>query len=77
MLRLMRMYPLEYSSLLDRRIDIYEKISQEKPLGEEEQLAWNQTLDRWKKIIEKAAELEVPVMVDAEESWIQPAIMIL
>ena len=36
------------------RIDIYEKISQEKPLGGEEQLAWNQTLDRWKKIIEKA-----------------------
>jgi len=56
------------------RIDIYEKISQEKPLGGEEQLAWNQTLDRWKKIIEKAAELEVPVMVDAEESWIQPAV---
>ena len=31
-------------------------------------------MERWRRIIEKANELGVPVMVDAEESWIQPAV---
>ena len=55
-------------------IDIYEKVSLDQPLNTQEKQAWDHTLDRWKKIIEKAAELEVPIMIDAEESWIQPAV---
>lgn len=55
-------------------IDIYEKISLGEELTEKQQRSWELTLGRWKKIIEKANELGVPVMVDAEESWIQPAV---
>ena len=55
-------------------IDIYEKVSLGKELTQEEQTSWKLTLGRWKQIIEKANELGVPVMVDAEESWIQPAV---
>jgi len=55
-------------------IDIYEKVSLGNPLNQEEQKSWENTLERWRRIIEKANELDVPVMVDAEESWIQPAV---
>ena len=55
-------------------ISIYEKVSLGKKLTPAEQISWERTLDRWKQIIEKANELSVPVMVDAEESWIQPAV---
>lgn len=55
-------------------IDIYEKVSLGNPLTQEEQKSWENTLERWRRIIEKADELGVPVMVDAEESWIQPAV---
>ncbi len=55
-------------------INIYEKITQKKQLNRKEKFAWNRTLNRWQTIIEKAAELQIPVMVDSEESWIQPAV---
>lgn len=55
-------------------IDIYEKVSLGNPLTQEEQNSWDNTLVRWRRIIEKANELGVPVMIDAEESWIQPAV---
>lgn len=55
-------------------MDIYEKVSLGNPLTQEEQKSWDNTLERWRRIIEKANELGVPVMVDAEESWIQPAV---
>lgn len=56
------------------RINIYEKVSLGNPLTQEEQKSWDNTLERWRRIIEKANELDVPVMVDAEESWIQTAV---
>lgn len=55
-------------------IHIYEKVSLGKPLTQEEQNSWEHILERWRKIVLKANELGVPVMVDAEESWIQPAV---
>lgn len=55
-------------------IDIYEKVSLNKPLKQEEQAAWQKTLKRWETIMVQASEMGVPVMVDAEESWIQPAV---
>ena len=45
-----------------------------KELTPAEQKSWELTLGRWRQILEKADELSVPVMVDAEESWIQPAV---
>lgn len=55
-------------------IDIYEKISLGQALTDTEQQAWERTLQRWSTIFERAHELQVPVMVDAEESWMQAAV---
>ncbi|MEY2964073.1 MAG: hypothetical protein RL754_1334 [Bacteroidota bacterium] len=55
-------------------IEIYEKISTGKELSADEQSAWERTQDRWKTIFEAGWQHGVPVMVDAEESWIQPAL---
>jgi len=55
-------------------IEIYEKISLGKTLSATEQKAWERTLERFAAVFELANELQVPVMVDAEESWIQQAI---
>ena len=55
-------------------IDIYEKVSLGQSLSEKEAAAWERTKTRYHGIFAKANELGVPVMVDAEESWIQPAV---
>ena len=55
-------------------IDIYEKISAGHELSASEHQAWGRTLGRWSTIFEHAHSLGVPVMVDAEESWIQAAV---
>ena len=55
-------------------IDLYEKVSLSQPLSDTEQSAWEATVLRWETIFKKANTLQVRVMVDAEESWIQPAV---
>lgn len=55
-------------------IEIYEKVSKQEALNSEEQLAWERTVERWKTVFESGKMHGVPVMVDAEESWIQPAL---
>jgi len=55
-------------------IDLYEKVSKNEVLTAEEQAAWERVTKRWKTIFDKADTLRVRVMVDAEESWIQPAV---
>ncbi|NDD35522.1 MAG: proline dehydrogenase, partial [Flavobacteriia bacterium] len=52
-------------------IAIYEKVSLGQSLSEKESAAWQRTKARYDEIFAKANELGVPVMVDAEESWIQ------
>jgi len=55
-------------------IAIYEKVSLGQSLSEKEAVAWERTKARYDEIFAKAHELGVLVMVDAEESWIQPAV---
>ena len=55
-------------------IDLYEKVSLHQELSPTEQGAWEGTVSRWETIFKRANELQVRVMVDAEESWIQPAV---
>ena len=43
-------------------------------LAPSEQQEYNRVLDRIKKICEKAHKVKVPIMIDAEESWIQNTI---
>ncbi|GJQ04989.1 proline dehydrogenase family protein [Capnocytophaga canimorsus] len=52
---------------------IFQKITEKKPLTLEEQQAWERIVARFDKACSKAAELGIPIMIDAEESWMQTA----
>lgn len=53
---------------------LLEKVSSNAPLSEKEQQNWNNARQRAASIYEKAANQKLPIFVDAEDSWIQPAI---
>ncbi|GIV37185.1 MAG: hypothetical protein KatS3mg032_1564 [Cyclobacteriaceae bacterium] len=53
---------------------LMEKIQQGKDLDEEEQLAWQRVQERFDRICGRAYELQVPVMIDAEDSWYQDTV---
>ena len=55
-------------------IEWYEKVAVGAELSAQESKAWSRVLERWNQIFELANTLNVPVMIDAEESWIQPAV---
>ena len=54
--------------------EILEKVSSNKLLSDKEKNAYNKIIDRLNRICTKSFELGIPVYIDAEESWIQPAI---
>ena len=55
-------------------IEWYEKVSLKQELSTEESESWARVLARWEKIFMLASEMKIPVMIDAEESWIQPVV---
>ena len=56
------------------RFELLEKINYGKELTELEQQEYDRALHRISKICKKAHQYKIPVMIDAEESWIQDAI---
>ncbi len=54
-------------------IEIYRKKSQGLLKTDSEQQAWDRIVKRIEAIVEKAASYSIPVLVDAEESWMQDA----
>lgn len=56
------------------RFELLEKVNFGKKLTEEEQKEYDRALHRINKICRKASQYKIPVMIDAEESWIQDAI---
>jgi proline dehydrogenase len=56
------------------RMDVMEAVSHGRMLTAAEAVAWDHARERVRRICAAAAAAGVPVMVDAEESWIQPAI---
>jgi proline dehydrogenase len=56
------------------RLSMLEKKSSSKPLSSEEMAEWEAVVKRVDRICAAAHQLKVPVFIDAEESWIQPAI---
>lgn len=54
--------------------DVLNKVSAKEELTEEETLAYQKGRNRIDIICRNAASAEIPVMIDAEESWIQDAI---
>jgi proline dehydrogenase len=54
--------------------DLLEKIQRAEKLSGEETAAWERVKDRVNQVCRKAYENKVPVLVDAEETWIQEPI---
>ncbi|THV57976.1 proline dehydrogenase [Flagellimonas alvinocaridis] len=55
------------------RFKLYEKVSAGEKLTEKETAEWGRIIDRFEKVCKKAHELEVGLLIDAEESWMQDA----
>ncbi len=55
------------------RFAIYEKVSSGAPLTKEEDDEWQRIIRRYDKISKAAKEADVPLMIDAEETWMQKA----
>lgn len=53
---------------------MYEKVSNNQKLSTKEEAEWKRVKDRYETIVKAAKEANIGVMVDAEESWTQPAI---
>lgn len=56
------------------RFALWEKKSAQHKLSEEEQAEWDRIVQRFHDIALAAHRCNIPVMVDAEESWIQQAV---
>ncbi|WP_224490542.1 proline dehydrogenase family protein [Robertkochia flava] len=55
------------------RFDLYKKVSSGEALNEEEINEWNRVKKRYEVICKKAYELEISLLIDSEESWMQDA----
>ncbi|MBS9463935.1 proline dehydrogenase family protein [Flagellimonas sp. 389] len=55
------------------RFKIYQKLSEGNPLSDLEKAEWITIQERFSKVCGKAFEYGVPVLIDAEESWMQDA----
>lgn len=56
------------------RFALLEKVSAKQALNESEKAEWQRVENRVNKICQSALESNQPLFIDAEESWIQPAI---
>lgn len=54
------------------RFDLLVKVSDNEPLTEEEKPEYQRVVDRVDAIFKRGYELGVPILIDAEHSWIQP-----
>lgn len=55
------------------RFALYQKISEKKALSEKEQAEWQRVVNRFDKVCKKAYDLDVSLLIDGEESWMQDA----
>ena len=55
------------------RFALYQKISEGKSLSAGEQAEWNRVVARYEATSKKAYDLDVSLLIDAEESWMQDA----
>jgi len=53
------------------RFELYQKLSEGKTLDSEEQEEWNKVVARFHSVCKLALEKDVPLLIDAEESWMQ------
>lgn len=55
------------------RIGLYQKVTENATLTDDEQKEWNRVVARYQKVGQMAFDLDVPLLIDAEESWMQDA----
>lgn len=55
------------------RLYLYEKKSSGKPFTHEEQIEWDRVVARYHAVCKLGKEKDVEILIDAEESWMQPA----
>ncbi|WP_297793100.1 proline dehydrogenase family protein [uncultured Eudoraea sp.] len=55
------------------RFALFQKISEGKPLTKKEEQEWGRVVGRFESTCKKAYDLDVPLLIDAEESWMQDA----
>ena len=55
------------------RLDLYEKVGAKMELTESEKSEWNRVVTRFDKVCSEAHQKNVPLLIDAEESWMQDA----
>lgn len=55
------------------RPQLFKKISSQQPLTEKEQAEWGRVVQRFDTTCKKAHDLDVSLLIDAEESWMQQA----
>jgi proline dehydrogenase len=55
------------------RLFLYEKIGAGKALTKSEEIEWERVVNRFEQTCKKAHDLGVPLLIDAEESWMQDA----
>ncbi|OIQ40565.1 MAG: proline dehydrogenase [Bacteroidetes bacterium MedPE-SWsnd-G1] len=55
------------------RFALYQKISEKKELNTDEKAEWEVVKNRYHKVCALGLELSVPLLIDAEESWMQDA----
>lgn len=53
---------------------LLQKLSEAKPLSESEQFSAKRAYERFQRVAQKAKDLGLSVMIDAEESWVQEAV---
>lgn len=56
------------------RFDLLAKVSEQQPLTDEEKAEFLRVEERVDAIFRRGFELDVPVLIDAEETWIQPVL---
>lgn len=55
------------------KLSLYQKITEQKKLTADEQIEWNNVIERYDTVCKAAKEKDVPLLIDAEESWMQDA----
>lgn len=53
------------------RFKLYQRITEKETLTEEEKEEWNRVVARYHKVCKAAHDKDVPLLIDAEESWMQ------
>jgi proline dehydrogenase len=55
------------------RFSLYQKITEKEQLSNDEKSEWITVVNRFHEICDKALAYDVPILIDAEESWMQDA----